>query len=99
LGVPFSLRGFPAPFQRRFPALLLVIAGYPMQTVMRFSKCEAGTATKKVTTKQTGHAFAFSEGLASRLCGDLKSQKGELPRPVHRPAFPAAETGRLEVQV
>jgi hypothetical protein len=36
--MPFSLHGLPAPFQRRFPALLLVIAGYPMQTVMRFSR-------------------------------------------------------------
>ena len=81
-GLPFSLHGVPAPSRRRFPALLLrIIAGYPMQTVMRFSKCEAGTATKKVATKQTGHAFAFSEGLASRLCSDLKSQKGELPSP------------------
>ena len=81
-GLPFSLHGVPAPSRRRFPALLLrIIAGYPMQTVMRFSKGEAGTATKKVATKQTGHAFAFSEGLASRLCSDLKSQKGELPSP------------------
>ena len=37
-GMPFSLHGFPAPSRRRFPALLLVIAGYPMQTVMRFSR-------------------------------------------------------------
>ena len=38
--LPFSLHGFPAPFRRRFPALLLrVIAGYTMQTVMRFSRC------------------------------------------------------------
>ena len=80
--LPFSLNGVPAPFRRRFPAHPYgVIAGYPMQTIMRFSKCEAGTATKKVATKQTGHAFAFSEGLASRLCSDLKSQKGELPSP------------------
>ena len=28
-------------------SLLGVIAGYPMQTVMRFSECEAGMATKK----------------------------------------------------
>ena len=33
-GMPFSLHGLPAPSRRRFPALLLVIAGYPMQTVM-----------------------------------------------------------------
>ena len=46
--LPFSLHGFPAPFRRRFSAHPYgVIAGYPMQTVMRFSKCEAGTATKK----------------------------------------------------
>ena len=48
LGTPFSLHGFPAPFRRRFPALLLrVIAGYPMQTVMRFSRCGAGFGNKK----------------------------------------------------
>ena len=47
-GLPFSLHGFPAPFRRRFPALLLrVIAGYPMQTVIQFSRFNAGTATKK----------------------------------------------------
>ena len=46
--LPFSLHGFPAPFRRRFPALLLrVIAGYPMQTVMRFSRCGAGFGNKK----------------------------------------------------
>jgi len=58
-----------------------VIAGYSMQTVMRFSRCTGQNGNKKVATKQTGHAFAFSEGLASRLCSDLKSQKGELPSP------------------
>ena len=48
LGAPFSLHGFPAPFRRRFPALLLrVIAVYPMQTVMRFSRCGAGFGNKK----------------------------------------------------
>ena len=46
--LPCSLHGFPAPFQRRFPALLLrVIAVYPMQTVMRFSRCGAGFGNKK----------------------------------------------------
>ena len=39
---------FLPPFRRRFPALLLrVIAGYPMQTVMRFSRCGAGFGNKK----------------------------------------------------
>ena len=46
--LPFSLHGFPAPFRRRFPALLLrVIAGYPMQTVFRFSRCSAEFGNKK----------------------------------------------------
>ena len=46
--LPFSLHGFPAPFQRRFPALLLrVIAVYPMQTVFRLSRCGAGFGNKK----------------------------------------------------
>ena len=48
LGAPFSLHGFPAPFRRRFPALLLrVFAGYPMQTVMRLSRYGAEFGNKK----------------------------------------------------
>ena len=48
LGAPFSLHGFPAPSRRRFPALPLgVIAGYPMQTVMRFSRYGAEFGNKK----------------------------------------------------
>jgi hypothetical protein len=48
LGAPFSLHGFPAPFRRRFPALLLrVIAGYSMQTVIRFSRFDARFGNKK----------------------------------------------------
>ena len=39
---------FLPPFRRRFPALPCgVIAGYPMQTVMRFSRCSAGFGNKK----------------------------------------------------
>ena len=46
--MPFSLHGFPAPFQRRFPARSCeVIAWYPMQTVMRFSRYGAGFGNKK----------------------------------------------------
>ena len=48
LGAPFSLHGFPAPFRRRFPARSCeVIAGYPMQMVMRFSRYGAGFGNKK----------------------------------------------------
>ena len=48
LGAPFSLHGFPAPFRRRFPALLLrVFAAYPVQTVFRFSRYGAGFCNKK----------------------------------------------------
>ena len=48
LGAPFSLHGFPAPFRRRFPDRSCeVIAGYPMQTVMRFSRYGAGFGNKK----------------------------------------------------
>ena len=44
----FSLHGFPAPSRRRFPALSYgVIAGYLMQTVMRFSRCGAEFGNKK----------------------------------------------------
>ena len=43
LGAPFSPHGFPAPFRRRFSALPCgVIAVYPMQTVMRFSRFNEG---------------------------------------------------------
>ena len=67
--LPFSLHGFPAPFRRRFSALPCgVIAGYPMQTVMRFSRCNGQNGNKKAVTKQTSHTFAFLEGHASRLC-------------------------------
>ena len=45
-----------------------VIAGYPMQTVMRFSRCNGQNGNKKAVTKQTSHTFAFLEGHASRLC-------------------------------
>jgi len=39
---------FLPPLGGVFPALLLrVIAGYPMQTVMRFSRCGAGFGNKK----------------------------------------------------
>ena len=48
LGAPFSLHGFPAPSRRRFLALPCgVIAGYPMQTVFRFSRYGAGFGNKK----------------------------------------------------
>ena len=48
LGAPFSLHGFSAPFRRRFPAIPCgVMAGYPMQTVFRFSRCGAGFGNKK----------------------------------------------------
>ena len=59
--LPFSLHGFPAPFRRRFPVLPYgVMAGYPMQTVMRFSRSSGQNGNKKAVTKQTSPAFAFS---------------------------------------
>ena len=46
--MPFSLHGFPAPFRRRFPASSCeVVARYPMQTVVRFSRYGAGFGNKK----------------------------------------------------
>ena len=46
--MPFSLHGFPAPSRRRFPALPYgVVAGYPMQTVFRFSRYGAEFDNKK----------------------------------------------------
>ena len=44
--MPFSLHGLPAPSRRRFPALLLVIAGYSMQTVIWFSRFDDGLKTR-----------------------------------------------------
>jgi hypothetical protein len=37
-----------------------VIVGYPMQTVMRFSRSNGQNGNKKAVTKQTSPAFAFS---------------------------------------
>jgi hypothetical protein len=37
-----------------------VMAEYPMQTVMRFSRCNKQNGNKKAVTKQTSPAFAFS---------------------------------------
>ena len=37
-----------------------VIAGYPMQTVMQFSKSNGQNGNKKAVTKQTSPSFAFS---------------------------------------
>ena len=80
--LPFSLHRFPAPFRRRFPALPWWghrrVSHVDGRSVVKVRRSEGN---KKVATKQTGHAFAFTEGLASRLCSDLKSQKGELPSP------------------
>ena len=74
LGAPFSLHGFPAPFRRRFPARFCeVIAGYPMQTVMRFSRFGAGFGNKKIATQQPEPDHSFRDGLGSgSLCSDRK---------------------------
>jgi hypothetical protein len=37
-----------------------VIAGYPMQTVMLFSRSNGQNGNKKAVTEQTSPAFAFS---------------------------------------
>ena len=51
---------FLPPFRRRFPALLLrVIAGYPMQTVMRFSRCNGQNGNKKAVTKTDQPCLRF----------------------------------------
>ena len=74
LSAPFSLHGFPAPFRRRFPALPCgVIAGYPMQTVIRFSRFGAGFGNKKIATQQPEPDHSFRDGLGSgSLCSDRK---------------------------
>ena len=65
---------FLPPFRRRFPALPCgVIAGYPMQTVFRFSRCGAGFGNKKIATQQPEPDRPFRDGLGSgSLCSDRK---------------------------
>ena len=50
--------------------LLEVLAGYSMQTVVRFSKCRQGYGTKKSLHKQTGKALPSREAPGSVLCSD-----------------------------
>jgi len=58
--LPFSLHGFPAPFRRRFSALPCgVIAGYPMQTVMRFSRSNGQNGNKKSRHKTDQPCLRF----------------------------------------
>ena len=89
--LPFSLHGFPAPFRRRFPALPCgVIAGYPMQTVMRFSRCGAGFGNKKSPhnnlnlTIPSGMALVRVRYVAirkSKTCsGSFRSRAGTLSK-------------------
>ena len=68
LGTPFSLHGFPAPSRRRFSALPCgVIAGYPMQTVFRFSRCGTGFGNKK--SPHNNLNLAIPSGIALvRVC-------------------------------
>ena len=54
-------------------SLLGVIAVYPMQTVMRFSRCGAGFGNKKIATQQPEPDHPFRDGLGSgSLCSDKK---------------------------
>ena len=54
-------------------SLLGVIAVYPMQTVMRFSRCGAGFGNKKIATQQPEPDHPFRDGLGSGLlCSDKK---------------------------
>lgn len=89
LGVPFSLHGFPAPFQRRFLARSCeVFAGYPMQTVFRFSRCGTGFGNKK--SPHNNRNLTIPSGMAlvrvcyvairkSKTCsGSFRSRAGTL---------------------
>ena len=89
--MPFSLHGFPAPFRRRFPALLLrVFAVYPMQTVMRLSRYGAGFGNKKSPhnnlnlTIPSGMALVRVRYVAirkSKTCsGSFRSRAGTLSK-------------------
>ena len=61
------MHGFPAPFWQRFSALTCgVIAVYPMQTVLRFSRCNRQNGNKKAVTEQTLsliHIFFFQDAV------------------------------------
>ena len=59
--VPYEQTAFLPPSGGVFRLSHLgVIAGYPMQTVMRLSRCNGQNGNKKAVTKQTSPAFAFS---------------------------------------
>ena len=47
-----------------------VLAGYSMQTVVRFSKYKQGYGIKKSLHKQTGKTLPFGEVSSSVLCSD-----------------------------
>ena len=54
-------------------SLLGVIAGYPMQTVMRLSRYGTGFGNKKIATQQPEPDHSFRDGLGSgSLCSDRK---------------------------
>ena len=87
--MPFSPHGFPASFRRRFPALPFgVIAGYPMQTVFRFSRCGAGFGNKKSPHNNLNLTIPFGMALVrvryvairkSKTCsGSFGSRAGTL---------------------
>ena len=80
--MPFSLHGFPASFQRRFPdPPYEVMAVYPMQTVFRFSRCGAGFGNKKIATQRSEPDHPFRDSLGSgSLCSDKKVKKLALLR-------------------
>ena len=69
--MPFSLHGFPAPFQRRFPALLFrIFAGYPMQTVIQFSRFNEGseirlTHSQKIFQEVVPPVFGYKKSGSS----------------------------------
>ena len=53
-----------------------VIAVYPMQTVFRFSRFNAGFGNKKIATQQPEPDHLFRDGLGSGLlCSDKKVKK------------------------
>ena len=80
LGAVAPCMGFPAPFRRRFPARSCeVFAGYPMQTVFRFSRCGAGSDNKN-RTQQPKPDHPFRDGLGSgSLCSDKKVKLAPAP--------------------
>ena len=67
-----SFLPLPAALSGSLPLVVLreVLAGYSMQTIVRFSKCKQGDGSKKSLHKQTEKTLPSRETSSSVLCSD-----------------------------